>query len=69
MFYETKKNPKPIFRVLSCVIYTMIKKYVCIDNLGSESKKLGELGPSSCGGNNHEGEVMTKYWVLEFQIC
>ena len=31
MFYETRKNPKKIFKVLSCVIYTIISNYFCID--------------------------------------
>ena len=31
MFYETRKNPKKFFKVLSCVIYTIISNYVCID--------------------------------------
>ena len=39
MSYETRKNPKKIFIVLSCVIYTIISNYVCIDYLGYESKK------------------------------
>ena len=39
MFYENIKiNTKNIFRVLSCVIYTIISKYVCIDYLGSEKQ-------------------------------
>ena len=34
MFYESRAdNPKKTFRVLSCVIYTIIKSYVCIDDL------------------------------------
>ena len=32
MFYETRPyNPKKAFKTLSCVIYTIIKNYVCID--------------------------------------
>ena len=31
MFYETRAdNPKKDFGVLSCVIYTIIKNYICI---------------------------------------
>ena len=33
MFYETRKNPKKASKVLSCVIYTMISNYVCVDYL------------------------------------
>ena len=32
-----------MFRVLSCVIYTIISKYVCIDYLGSDKEKLSDL--------------------------
>ena len=37
-FYETRKTPKKVFKVLSCVIYTIIRNYICIDYLASESK-------------------------------
>ena len=33
MFYETRKNPKKAFKVLSCVIYKIISNYVFIDYL------------------------------------
>ena len=34
MFHETRAdNPRKSFRVLNCVIYTVIKNYVCIDYL------------------------------------
>ena len=36
MFYGTRKKHKKVFKVLSCVIYTIIKNYVCIDYLASE---------------------------------
>ena len=38
MFYDTRKNPKKVIKVLSCVIYTIFSNYVCIDYLASESK-------------------------------
>ena len=32
MFYETTaNNPDKYYRVLSCVIYTIVKNYFCID--------------------------------------
>ena len=49
IFYETRKNPKKVFKVLSCVIYTIIRNYVCIDYLGYESKNLSELCLGSGG--------------------
>ena len=39
--------------MLSCVIYTIISNYVCIDYLDSESKKLSELGLGSGGNFKH----------------
>ena len=39
IFYETKINPKKVFEVLSCDIYTIIINYVFIYYLASESKK------------------------------
>ena len=36
-------------RVLSCVIYTIIGKYVCIDYLGYEKSKLSYLRPGVNG--------------------
>ena len=50
MFYETRqKKTKRIFKLLSCVIYTIIRNYVFIDYLGSDKKKLSELGLGSGG--------------------
>ena len=42
------------FKVLSCVIYTIISNYVCIDYLACESKKLSEL-PVYFGGSFKHG--------------
>ena len=37
MFHETRGgNSKKYFSVLSCVIYTIIKNYVCIDYLACQ---------------------------------
>ena len=44
VFYELGNiNPSKMFKVLSCVIYTTINRYVCIDYLGTEKKKISEL--------------------------
>ena len=40
MFYETRNNPKKYFKVLRCVIYTIISNYVCIDYLACESETI-----------------------------
>ena len=69
MFYDTRAdNPKKSFRVLSCVIYTIIKNYVCIDYLACQTKKLVEITVGSKGGSKHGDKVFTEYWVLELQI-
>ena len=39
--------------MLSCIIYTIIINYICIDYLGSESKKLNELRLGSGGSYKH----------------
>ena len=36
-------NPRKMFKVLSCVIYEIIDRYVCIDYLGTEIKKIIQL--------------------------
>ena len=44
MFYESKsKNPIKVYRVFSCVPYSLIKKYVCIEYLCFQSKKLSSI--------------------------
>ena len=46
LFYNVlwdKKNPKKVFKVLSCVIYKIIRNYVYIDYLASELKKVNHL--------------------------
>ena len=53
MFYENRKNSKKIFKVLSCLIYTIIRKYVCIDYLGSEKAKLRDLRLGVFGRYKH----------------
>ena len=43
-FCETRhKNSTKAFRVLSCVIYTIIENCVCIDYLDFQSKKLSDI--------------------------
>ena len=42
-----------MFRVLSCVIYTITGKYVCIDYLGPNKSKLSDLRLGCTGKNKH----------------
>ena len=44
-----------MLRVLSCVIYIVIDKYVCIDYLGSDKLKLSGLKIGCTGSNKHNG--------------
>ena len=64
-----EKNSKKLFKVLSCVIYTIISNYVCIDYLSSEGEKLSGYVLVPVEVKNISTKVMTKYWDLEFQIC
>ena len=55
VFYEHGTfNPRKIIIVLSCVIYTIIDRYVCIDYLGTEAKKISELNLCSSLKIKHE---------------
>ena len=50
MFYDTgADNPKKYFKVLSCVIYAIIKHYVCIDYVAFQPKQLNEIPVGSRG--------------------
>ena len=41
IFYEIRAdNPKKAYRVLICVIYTIIKNYVCIDYLACKKTQV-----------------------------
>ena len=42
-----------MFRVSSCVIYAIIRNYVCIDYLGSEREKLSYLRLGVGGSYKH----------------
>ena len=48
-----KKITRKMFRVLSCVIYKIIRKYVCIEYLGSEKSKLSDLRLGVTGRYKH----------------
>ena len=62
MFYETRKKPKKVFKVLSCVIYTNIKNYICIEYLGYEKMFLSYLRIGSGWSFKHVIQVITTYW-------
>ena len=36
-------NQRKMFKVLSCVIYAIIDRYVCIDYLGTDINKISQL--------------------------
>ena len=52
--------------MLSCVIYTIISKYVCIDYLGSEKEKLSDLRLGVSGRYKHIANNYDN--VLGFEI-
>ena len=55
-----------MFRVLSCVIYTIISKYVCMDYLGYEKTKLSDLRVGLGGSYKHINKTYDS--VLGFGI-
>ena len=56
VFYELGNiNPKKMFKVLSCVVYTIIDRYVFIDYLGTEKNKISELRLGCTLKIKHEG--------------
>ena len=69
VFYELgNTNPRKMFKVLSCVIYKIIDRYVCIDYLGTEIKKMSELRLGCTLKTNMKVWTMTTYLVLVLQI-
>ena len=69
VFYEHGTfNPRKMFKVLSCVIWTIIERYVCIDYLGTETKKIRELSLGCSLKTRHKIRTLTTYLVLVFQI-
>ena len=56
VFYELGNiNPRKMFKVLSCVIYSIIDRYVCIDYLCTEIKKISRLKRERSLKTKHEG--------------
>ena len=51
-FYETRAD-KIAYRVLSCAVYTIIKNYVCIDDLACQLKKLSKITVGSGRVSKH----------------
>ena len=57
IFYEHGTfNPRKMFKVLICVIYTIIDRYVCIDYLGIETRKISELNIGFSMEKKHENK-------------
>ena len=57
VFYEQGTfNRRKLFRVLSFVIYTTIGRYVCIDYLGTQTKKISELNLGCSLKTKHENK-------------
>ena len=59
MFYETKtKKPTTVYRVLSCVIYSVIENYVCNNYLCCHSKKLSVISSDKIFGEASYNELL-----------
>ena len=62
--------------MLSCVIYTIISNYVCVDYLAYESKKLSELHVGTGWGFKHGNKSYDKilgigipYLLMKLMSC
>ena len=55
LLWEWEINPRKMFKVLSCVIYTIIDRYVCIDYLGTDKKIISELRLGCTLQSKHDG--------------
>ena len=47
-------NPRKMFKVLSCVIYAIIDRYVCIDYLVTDINKISKLNLGRSLKTRHE---------------
>ena len=66
MFYENNgEKTKKVYKVLSCVIYSLIDNYVCIDYLSCQKKIKLYLNPKQ----HLNKQVSIYYSVLAFQKC
>ena len=72
VFYDLgDTTPRKLFKVLSCVIYTIIDRYVCIDYLGTEIKKISDLRLGCTLKTKHEGmdyDNLFGYWYSRYII-
>ena len=64
MFYEIRKNPKKSVKMLSCVIYTIISNYVCIDYIACVCFFKSELPLGTGGGFTHENKSYDKIFGI-----
>ena len=65
IFYELGTfNPRKMFKVLSCVIYTIVDRYVCIDYLGTETNKISELKLGCTLKTKHENKDYDKLFGI-----
>ena len=59
MFYDTgEENHKKYFKVLSCVIYTVIKNCVCIDYLAFQLNNLSKIPVDSRHGEKSFNRIL-----------
>ena len=55
-----------MFKVLRCVVYTIIDKYMCIDYLCTLNKRLSELKIGNTLITRHEDKDYKIYLVLVY---
>ena len=62
VFYENKDTePKKVYRVLVCVLYSIIDNYVCIDHPSCQSKTLSSIY-SNKKFERTSYNIVTWYW-------
>ena len=61
-------NTRKMFKVLSCVIYTIIYRYVCIDYLGTDKNKVSELRLGCTLSSKHDGMDNENLFGIGIQI-
>ena len=73
MFHDTRvKNPNKYLRLLSCVIYTIIDNYVCIDYLACQPKQLSEIYLDSKYVQNYFNIIFgigIQYLLMNLFLC
>ena len=65
MFYDTRvDHPKKAYRLFICVVYTIIKNYVCIYYLAGQLEQLSEIPVGYVGVSKHRDKSFDRILVI-----